>query len=36
VIETCRQQGQNVLSYITEVLTAHFARKPAPSILNGV
>jgi transposase len=36
VIETCRQQNRNVLSYVTAALTAHFTRKTAPSLLPGV
>lgn len=36
VIETCRQQGRNVLSYVTDAVTAHFTRKPAPSLLPRV
>lgn len=35
VIETCRQQNRNVLSDVTDAVTALFARKPAPSILPG-
>lgn len=34
VIETCRQQGKNVLSYVTEAVTAHFAGKTPPSLLT--
>jgi len=36
VIETCRQQNRNVLSYVTAALTAHFTKKTAPSLLPGV
>lgn len=33
VIETCRQQNRNVLSHITDVVTAHFNQKTPPSLL---
>jgi hypothetical protein len=33
VIETCRQQNRNVLSHVTEAVTAHFNRKTPPSLL---
>ncbi|WP_437191546.1 hypothetical protein [Planctomicrobium sp. SH527] len=36
VIETCRQQGKNVLSYVTNAVTAHFTGTPQPSLLTGV
>ena len=36
VIETCRQQDKNVLTDVTAAVTAHFARKPAPSLLTGL
>lgn len=36
VIETCRQQKRNVLSYVTEAVTAHLTGKTAPSLLTGV
>lgn len=36
VIETCRQQGRHVLSYVTASVTAHFAGKTAPSLLTGL
>ena len=33
VIETCRQQSQNVLEFVTTAVQAKFARKPVPSLL---
>jgi transposase len=33
VIETCRQQDQSVLDYVTAAVTAHFHGKPCPSLL---
>jgi len=36
VIETCRQQGRNVFSFLTAAVEAHLAHQPAPSLLNGV
>lgn len=36
VIETCRQQGRNALSYVTKAVTAHFAGKPPLSLITGV
>jgi transposase len=36
VIETCRQQKRNVFAFVTEAVTAHFARQPAPLLLAGV
>jgi len=35
VIETCRQQGRNVLSDVTDAVQAHFNGKTAPSLLTG-
>ena len=32
VIETCRQQNRNVFDFVTQAVTAHFARRP-PSLL---
>jgi transposase len=36
VIESCRQQSRNVFEYVTAAVQAHFAHKPAPSLLPGV
>ena len=36
VIETCRQQGHNVFSFLTAAVEAHLAQRPAPSLLIGV
>jgi len=36
VIETCRQQSRNVLSYVANAVQAHFNRKPTPSLLPGL
>jgi transposase len=36
VIETCRQQGRNVFTFLTDVMQAHLANQPAPSLLPGV
>ena len=33
VIETCRKQGRDVLTYLTDCIQAHFARKPTPGLL---
>jgi transposase len=33
VIETCRQQSRDVFAYITDVVQAHFAYQPMPSLL---
>jgi transposase len=33
VIETCRQQSRDVFAYITDVVQAHFAYQPTPSLL---
>jgi len=33
VIETCRQQRRNTLEYLTATMVAHFAGRPAPSLL---
>jgi transposase len=32
VIETCRQQGHNVIHFITQAVDAHFNARPAPSL----
>jgi transposase len=36
VIETCRQQGRNVFSFLTAAVEAHLAHQPAPSLLSRV
>jgi len=36
VIETCRQQGRNVFSFLTAAVEAHLAHQPAPSLLSTV
>jgi len=36
VIETCRQQGRHLLSFLTAAVQSHLARHPAPSLLSGV
>jgi len=36
VIETCRQQGRNVFSFLTTAVEAHLAHQPAPSLLPRV
>jgi hypothetical protein len=36
VMETCRQQGRDVLAFVTAAVQAHFARQPAPLLLTGV
>ena len=33
VIETCRQQQRPVFAYLANTLAAHFANRPAPSLL---
>ena len=33
VIETCRQQKRDVLSFVTRAVEAHFAHQPCPSLL---
>ena len=35
VIETCRQQGRNLLSFLTAAIKSHLAHQPAPSLLPG-
>jgi transposase len=32
----CRQQGRDVLAFLTEAIQAHHAHQPAPSLLTGV
>ena len=34
VVATCRQQGRDVLSYLTECFRVHFEGRPAPSLLG--
>jgi transposase len=36
VVETCRRQKRNVLSWMLEAVEARFAGKTAPSLLSGV
>jgi transposase len=36
VIETCRQQGRNVFSFLTAAVEAHLAHQPAPLLLSAV
>jgi transposase len=36
VIETCRQQGRNVFTFLTHAVEAHLAHQPAPSLLSAV
>jgi transposase len=36
VIETCRQQGRHLLSFVTAAVQSHLARQSAPSLLPGV
>jgi transposase len=36
VIETCRQQGRNVFSFLTAAVESHLAHQPAPSLLSTV
>jgi hypothetical protein len=36
VVETCRRQQRNVLSWMVEAVEARFAGKCAPSLLSGV
>lgn len=36
VIETCRQQSRAVFGYLTTAIEAHYAAKPAPSLLPRV
>lgn len=36
VIETCRQQGRNVLAFLTNAVEAHLTHQPAPSLLPEV
>ena len=35
VIETCRQQGRRLLSFVTQAVQAHFQGQPAPPLLTG-
>ncbi|WP_145286487.1 IS66 family transposase [Pirellulimonas nuda] len=36
VIETCRQQTRNPLTYLTQAITAQLHRRDPPSLLHGV
>jgi transposase len=36
VIETCRQQGRNVFSFLTAAVESHLAHQPSPSLLPEV
>ncbi len=36
VIETCRQQGRNLLTFVTAAVRAHLSGHTAPSLLPGV
>ena len=36
VIETCRQQQRNTFTFVADALQAHFAGRPAPSLLPRV
>jgi transposase len=36
VVETCRQQGRDVLAFVSAAVQAHLAQLPAPSLLAGV
>jgi transposase len=36
VIETCRQQGRNVFTFLTQAVKAHLAHQPVPSLIAGV
>jgi transposase len=36
VVETCHRQSRNSFNDLTAPLPAHFARQPAPSLLDGV
>jgi transposase len=36
VIETCRQQGRNVFSFLSAAVESHLAHQPTPSLLPGV
>ena len=35
-IETCRQQNTSVFDFVTQAVAAHFAHRPAPSLLSRV
>jgi hypothetical protein len=35
VVETCRQQSQNVFAFVTTAVEAHFAHHPAPSLAGA-
>jgi hypothetical protein len=36
VIETCRQQGRDVLAFLSATIQAHLAHQPAPALLSEV
>ena len=36
VIESCRQQSRNAFTFVTAAVQAHFAHRPAPSLVAGV
>lgn len=36
VIETCRQQDRNVVTFVTQAIQTHWNRQPNPSLLPGV
>lgn len=36
VVETCHRQSRNSFEYLSTAIQAHFARQPAPSLLNTV
>ena len=36
VVETCHRQSRNSFEYIAAAMQAHFAGRPAPSLLSGV
>jgi transposase len=36
IIETCRQQEQNVFDHVTRAVQAHFGQQPTPSLIPGV
>jgi len=36
VVETCHRQSRNSFQYLTEVIQAHFANQPPPSLVLGV
>ncbi len=36
VVETCRQQDRDVVSFVTGAIESHWNRQPHPSLLAGV